>query len=164
MPNFWESNPGPAFHGHLKLGEAQQAGYDVHGTFPRDGKLPHISVYEVSSTGGKVMRNLYLRNANGTVGLKASDRALLLKQSGVSESIADAFVRAVYDKHRELNPVSSTPSSGGSGYAINNSDFPPLMASRPVATTPAMQDPVQKQLDELPDVLRSVMMGSGAFD
>lgn len=163
MPNFWEPNPGRRFHGHLKLGEAQSAGYDVHATFPRDGKLPHISVYEVSSTGGKVERNLYLRRSNGTVGLNASDRQTLLDWSGVSESVANAFVRAVYDKHLQLNPVVQQPRAPSQA-SPNMNDFPPLMSSKPVATTPRMLDPVDKQLAEMPAHLRSALLDCGAFD
>lgn len=171
MPNFWEANPGPRFHGHLKLGEAQSAGYDVHGTFPRDGKLPHISVYEVSSSGGKVERNLYLRSSNGSVGLNQGDRQLLLARSGVSESVADSFVRAVYGKHLELNPlVSSKPST--TGPKLSSSDFPslpskpkqvtpPLVLGRPVATIP---EEMLTQLTDQTDVLRGVLEMSGAFD
>jgi hypothetical protein len=173
MHVFWEVNSGHRFYGHLKLGEAQSAGYDVHGTFPRDGSLPHISVYEVSSTGGKVERNLYLHNANGTVGLTAAYRAILIARSGVSQTVADEFVIAVYKKHLQLNPPSASASSSSSAPSFSASDFPalggarsspPLVAAQPVAVTPAQRDPLARQLADLPGSVRSAVLGSGAFD
>ena len=171
MPNFWEENAGPNFHGHLKLGEAQKAGYDVHGTFPRDGKLPHISVYEVSSNGGKVERNLYLRVVKGTVGLSDRDRQRLLDFSGVSQELADNFIVAVWKKHLALNQA-SVQSAQPAVASFNASDFPalgarsspPLLASQPVAEIPQRRDRIDTLLADLPDNVRQVALGSGAFD
>jgi hypothetical protein len=171
MPYFWEENSGPRFHGHLKLGEAQSEGYDVHATYPKNGSLPHISVYEYSSTGGKVERNLYFRLSNGTVGLSSIDRQTLLSWSGVSEFVADAFVKAAYNKHIELNPPVSRVRTSRVSAPIDD-DFPslpsrpkpPLVISTPVATTPMMNSREDVLLSQLPDNVRSVVLASGAFD
>lgn len=167
MPNFWESSANPAFHGYLKLGESQSLGIDVHGTFPKDGALPHISIYEGVS---KIERNLYLRNANGTVGLSERDRISLRDSAGVNEDVINAFIRTVYDKHRELNPIKVSVGTS-SVFNINSSDFPalqkphaPLLANRSISVTPRVLDPIQQQLDNLPASVRSVVLASGAFD
>ena len=129
----------------------------MHGSFPKDGALPHISVYENET---KQTRNLYVRRGAAAVGLRPSDRGLLLS-TGLSATIVDAFILAVYRQHLALNPPAKMNSASAQSTGYSMADFPALPS---VAETPVAHDPLMAQLDALPDSVRSALMNSGAFD
>ncbi|WP_226782557.1 hypothetical protein [Oceaniglobus trochenteri] len=181
MPNFWEpKRPGHWAHGFLICGATQDTGYEFHGSFPRDGRLPHISVYEIGATNRKIRPSIYLRQANGTVGLTASDRTRFSSEFGVSDDARDAFVRDIWAKHRALNPPAAKPKKT-SHYVGPASAFPPLpgaaatppgvpvpypntapplLSDRPLGLSPG----AMAELRAMPAHMQGMLAQSGAFD
>lgn len=183
MPNFWERKPdGHWAHGFLICGDTQTSGYEFHGTFPRDGRLPHISIYEIGNRSRKIGGNIQFRHLHGTVGLNASDRRRFLDMSGVSEDKMNDFIREVWSKHNELNaaPVAATaaapspvfldsdfpalvspgPSASSAPPPVSTQSAPPLLSDRALGLSPA----AMADMRSMPSQLQAVLMESGAFD
>ncbi len=161
MHIFWEGASGH-FLGFLKTGEFQKFGIDLHGSYPRSKKLPHISVYQLENNKWRKMKwSLQIRNVDGGIGLKPIDRKRLLRLIN-DEKLIDEFIREVCKKHIALYPQKKSSTQQA---AFKNDDFPALPVITPaVRETPAVMDPVQAQLEALPEEIRSVVEGTGIFN